>query len=99
MLPVPDEACVFVCRMCERLAEAFDRGGETCGERECGGLDKGRGFPRYKGPLAPGTMKAHCFRCGKPSEQVVEITSNEGTVVLGVCTACTEVLKFFAKKS
>ena len=84
MLPVNDPTMAFVCRLCERLAEARDAKRETCGQ-ECGGPMKGKHFPRYKGPLTPGFMASHCFICGEPTPISMKVEGLIDGREIGVC--------------
>lgn len=82
MIPIEDKSFVFVCRFCERLAEARDAGRETCNQ-DCGGPKRGRDFPLYKGPLTPGYMVDHCFVCGEGTS--LSVTTSGSNRHLGVC--------------
>ena len=85
MFPVNLLGLDFICRMCEHMAKAIDRGLDTCGQ-DCGGLQFGRAFPKYKGPLEK-LFVQYCHRCGDPSEKILEV-DKDGR--LGICDSCLE---------
>jgi len=80
----------FVCSMCEHL-HAGKRKLQTndwaivyCTGRTCSGPLGGRGYPKYKGPLA-GLLSMFCWQCGIPGP-AHGITSNvDPGQMLGCC--------------
>lgn len=88
MLPVDIPGLAFICRMCERMGEAADKGLEDCGQSDCGGISRGRAFPLYKGPLQSVRLN-YCHRCGEPSTKILDV-DHEGR--LGICDACLKNL-------
>jgi hypothetical protein len=78
----------YICRMCEHMGAADDKGLDDCGKENCGGPLVGRNFPDYKGPLSQ-ILRDMCFCCGAESEQLLEV---DGKEALGVCHRCVKNL-------
>jgi hypothetical protein len=89
MLPVPDPTLLFICRMCEQMAEQWDRGQTDC-HQKCGGPKNGRLFPLYRGPLTPGYAESHCVVCGVDATKKMGITGERGEI--GICDAHISVI-------
>jgi len=83
-LPVDIPGMTWLCRMCNRLAEAHSLGGTSCGVVDCGGPMQGKGFPRYSGPVSTVLLK-YCFSCGADAEASMAAESGDK---LGVCMRC-----------
>ena len=79
---------VWLCRMCEHMAEAVAKGLDCCGIDLCGGPRQNKAFPCYKGPLSGVTYK-YCYMCGDDSTMLV---GRSGIDKLGVCTDCADRL-------
>lgn len=71
-LPVPDRSLFFICRLCTKMGEQWDKGIKTC-QLKCGGPRKGMAFPEYAGPMTPTYRESHCFVCGMPAEGKIEV--------------------------
>lgn len=84
----------FVCAHCAKLHRQAARGLAMCemalSARECGGPMVGKAFPEYEGPLTRDTIADLCFRCGKPSENLVQVG---GTGFVGACKEHVEMLR------
>jgi hypothetical protein len=83
-LPVDIPDMVWLCRMCNNLAVAFENGGNSCGVADCGGPLIGNCFPKYSGPLHS-VMYNYCYSCGNTAEAVMSLDKGGK---LGVCRSC-----------
>lgn len=65
----------FPCACCENMWLALRSGVEFCDRLapNCGGPLVGKSFPDYKGMLTKTTIAQHCFRCGNPAFQTVQV--------------------------
>lgn len=85
-LPVDVLDMVWLCRMCERMAEAHALGQESCGIPNCGGPLSGNSFPKYSGPLSS-VICSYCYSCGVPSQAIMSLDRGGK---LGVCRDCLQ---------
>jgi len=93
MLPLDDFDVMWICRMCERLAQAKGQGGDSCGQ-DCSGPWRQDAFSRYKGPLTSEGRKNFCLFCGSNSTKVIQCEGLEIiTTGLGVCDTCVPLLE------
>jgi len=87
----------FICAHCEKLHRGVSKGVNHCGYelkgRDCGGpMAKPRmAFPQYEGPLTRQTIADICFRCGAPSENLIQIPSTNTFV--GACAKHVEMVR------
>lgn len=81
---------IFICRMCERMAEQLAQGADKC-HLDCGGPRRGRSFPLYKGPLTAGWLEEHCFVCDGTAAKTLRLSGGlEVHRALGVCDRCVK---------
>lgn len=87
MFPVVNvPGLAYICTMCEHMSNSVDKKLTDCGHSSCSGPSVGKTFPDYKGPLSQ-ILCEYCFRCGDPSEKILELDSAHR---LGVCSECLE---------
>lgn len=87
----------FICAHCLKLHRGLGNGVKHCGY-ELKGLDCGgpmarpaMAFPQYEGPLTKQTIADICFRCGEPSENLIQVKKGKGFV--GACKEHVEMVK------
>lgn len=87
----------FICANCTKLHRALEKGAKHCGNelkgRDCGGpiARPAMAFPQYEGPLTRQTIADICFRCGEPSENLIQVQSGKGFV--GACKEHVEMVR------
>ncbi len=74
-----EQGLAAVCAYCERYHNS-QRGDEVMCGQLCGGPEKRKAFPQYKGPLE-GNISVICYLCGNEADTMVNI----GGKMLGVC--------------
>ena len=93
MFPIASDQ-IWVCRMCEHLASAIEKGLDCCGIADCGSPLRGRVFPCYRGPLS-GNLDKYCFICGCDAEGKISFMADGlGGIGIGVCEKhCEEMFR------
>ena len=82
----------WVCRMCNHLASAVEKGLDNCGIADCGSPRVQHCFECYSGPLE-GNLDRYCFVCGCDAEgQLSILSSGYRTVGIGICVKHCEDL-------
>jgi hypothetical protein len=87
-IPVLVPGMCWICRMCQTLAEAVDKGSESCLDSFCGGPAQGRSFPHYRGPLLS-SVSNYCYLCGEDSDRLLAVGLGR---VLGICRKCSDAM-------